>query len=192
MVTVKLTLALAGLGALLLSPAVLLAQQPSLADVAKKERARRATITKPSPVYTNDDLQGGMRLTTAARPVATDTAEPELAADADPDGDDPAPEETEPRDHLDQEYWHSRITAARADKRRAELNAAALQNRVDGLWATFTSRDDPIQRAQIERDRNLALEGLQDARDEIERLDQEIRDIHEEARRASVPPGWLR
>ena len=187
MVTVKLTLALAGLGALLLSPVALLAQQPSLADVAKKERARRATITKPSPVYTNDDLQSGMRLTTAARPVATDTAEPELAAD--PDGDDPSPEETEPRDR---EYWHSRITEARADKRRAELNAAALQNRVDGLWATFTSRDDPIQRAQIERDRNLALEGLQDARDEIERLDQEIRDIHEEARRASVPPGWLR
>ncbi len=192
MVTVKLTLALAGLAALLLSSVALLAQQPPLADVAKKERARRATITKPSPVYTNDDLRGGMRLTTAASHVATDTDERALAADADLGGDDPPPEETESRDHLDQEYWHGRITEARTDKRRAELNAAALQNRVDGLWATFTSRDDPIQRAQIERDRNLALEGLQDARDEIERLDQEIRDIHEEARRASVPPGWLR
>ena len=39
---------------------------------------------------------------------------------------------------------------------------------LDGLWAAFT------------------------ARDELERLNKEIRDIQEEARRVRVPAGWLR
>ncbi len=181
--------ALAGFVVLLTAPLALDAQQLRLAEVAEKERARRATIANPARVYTNDDLSGGARLTTASRATVTDTDERSLEAATDSDEDVPSAEPAEARD---EEYWRGRISEARAAKQQAELNAAALQNRVDGLWAAFTSRDDPIQRAQIERDRNAALEGLQQARDETERLDQEIRDTEEEARRASVPPGWLR
>ena len=38
----------------------------------------------------------------------------------------------------DEEYWQQRITTAREGRRRGELLVAALQNRVDGLWADFT------------------------------------------------------
>ena len=82
--------------------------------------------------------------------------------------------------------------AARDGKRRTELLAAALQNRIDGLWADFTVRDDPFQRVEIEEDRLDALAELERTRDEIDRYDQELSDIQEEARRAGVPPGWLR
>ena len=183
------SLCLAGFLALVTFPLALNAQQPSLADLAKRERARRATITTPARIYTNDDLQGGAPLTTAARTTVLDADDGAPTAATVSDPGEASAEDLEPRDET---YWRDRITTARADKRRAELNAAALQNRVDGLWAAFTARDDPIQRAQIERDRNAAIDGLQNARDELERLDQEIRDIQEEARRASVPPGWLR
>ena len=70
--------------------------------------------------------------------------------------------------------------------------AAALQNRIDGLWAEFTARDNPIQRSQIEQSRNDAIRELERTKTEAERLDQEIRDIQEEARRSGAPPGWLR
>ena len=70
--------------------------------------------------------------------------------------------------------------------------AAALQNRVDGLWRDFTARDDPFQRAEIGQDRIEALQELEHTETDIVRLDQEIRDIQEEARRSGVPPGWLR
>ena len=70
--------------------------------------------------------------------------------------------------------------------------AVALQNRVDGLWAEFTARDDPARRAGIEADRQAALEGLENANTEIEDLTEQIADTREEARRANVPPGWLR
>ena len=70
--------------------------------------------------------------------------------------------------------------------------AAALQNRIDGLWAEFTARDNPLQRSEIEQNRNDAIRELQQTQAEVDRLDQEIRDIQEEARRSRVPPEWLR
>ena len=164
--------------------------QPPLAEVARKEAARRASISEKSRFYTNDDLAGGARLTTAApRPApeggrAAETGNPAAPADA-------VEEETgsEPRDEA---YWRERITTARDARQRAELVAAALQNRVDGLLAEFTARDDPAQRARLERQRADALSELQVTRTEIERLGEEIAAIREEARRAGVLPGWLR
>ena len=70
--------------------------------------------------------------------------------------------------------------------------AAALQNRIDGLWAEFTARDKPLQRNEIEQNRNDAIRELQQTEAEVDRLEQEIRYIQEEARRSHVPPGWLR
>ena len=70
--------------------------------------------------------------------------------------------------------------------------AAALQNRIDGLWAEFTARDNPIQRSDIERNRNDAIRELERTEAEVDRLHQGILDIQEEARRSRVPPGWLR
>ena len=163
----------------------LCAQTPSLADVAEREKARRAALTESSRVYANDDLRGGLRLTTGR-------ATPDLEPDTLLPPDEPPPaldSETPPRDEAS---WRDRITSAREDRRRAELMAAALQNRIDGLWSAFTSRDDPVQRSQIERDRNDALQELQRTEDEVDCLDQEIRDIQEEARQSGVPPGWLR
>ena len=38
--------------------------QPPLAEIAREEKERRASISEKSRVYTNDDLLGGLRLTT--------------------------------------------------------------------------------------------------------------------------------
>ncbi len=159
--------------------------QPPLAEVARKEAARRASISEKSRFYTNDDLTGGLRLTAAAprRPVAEsgDPAPPTGAATNEAVG--------EPRDEA---YWRDRISVARDARQRAELLAEALQNRVDGLLAAFTARDDPAQRAGLERDRAEALSELEATRTEIDRLTGEIAAIREEARREGVLPGWLR
>ena len=153
-------------------------QQPSLAELAKREQARRDSITEKSRVYTNDDLLGGPRLTTRTPPSGErETESRDSGMPADPDDavviDASADQEAE----RDEDYWRERITTARDARRRAELMAAALQNRVDGLWADFTARDDPFQRAQIEQDRIAALQELENTRAEMIRLDQQIRDI---------------
>ena len=52
--------------------------------------------------------------------------------------------------------------------------------------------DDPARRRVVERQRSEALAELERTQAEAERLQQQIRDMQEEARRAGVPPGWLR
>ena len=84
----------------------------------------------------------------------------------------------------DESQWRNRISAVRQARERAQLMAEALQNRVDGLWAEFTSRDDPAQRTVIGESRQAALEELENTSAEIEDLTQQIADIREEARRA--------
>ena len=179
--------AVAGLGATLLIAAPG-AAQPPLAEVARAEQARRASITEKSRVYTNADLTETRRLTTAAaaRPAPDSTTD---AAAGETRAEDAAAPGAEERDET---YWRERITEARGARRRAELVAAALQNRVDGLWAEFTARDDPAARAGLERDRLAAISELEQTRGELERLDEDIAGIREEARRAGAPPGWLR
>jgi hypothetical protein len=186
--------------ALVIATAATAASAQPLADVAKKEKDRRQTLAeKPekAKVYTNDNLGGAGRLTTgtampAAAPAsaATPAGQPGQPGSAEPGGQ---PGSTSPSgEQRDEQYWRKRITAARDALKRNELMAAALQNRVDGLWADFTSRDDPAQRAVVEQQRQEAMAEQQRINTEVERLKKEITDIEEEARRARVPPGWLR
>lgn len=164
------------------------AAQPPLAEVARAEQARRATISGKSRVYTNADLSTGRRLTTAAAVTRAPQSTSAAAGDAQQDDPAAAGDATE----RGESYWRERITAARDARRRAELVAAALQNRVDGLWTEFTARDDPQARGRLERDRQAALAELEQTRTELQRLAGEISNIQEEARRAGAPPGWLR
>ncbi|HWP99706.1 MAG TPA: hypothetical protein VNK92_04480, partial [Vicinamibacterales bacterium] len=104
-----------------------------------------------------------------------------------------APEAQAPPDPTKTEqYWRERITSARAALERSELFLEALQSRVNALTTDFVNRDDPAQRAVIANDRQRALAEMERVRREIEKLKAEIAAIHEEARKAGVPPGWLR
>ncbi len=168
----------------------------SLVEIARQEQARRAAIAPEdrSRVYTNDDLRDSGGLTIGVRPSAAvaeaNGGSGRAAHGIAPARDDPA--EPEAGEIPGEDEWRARMTTAQEALARAELTAAALRNRADGLWAQFTAMDDPARRSVVERQRTEALEELERTRAEAERLDQHIRDIQEEARRAGVPPGWLR
>ena len=67
-----------------------------------------------------------------------------------------------------------------------------MQSRINGLTADFAARSDPAQRAVIEADRKRALSELDALQKSIKDDQQALADFDEEARKASVPPGWLR
>ena len=186
----------ASAAALVLAMAPGAAPAQSLVETARQEKARRAAIAPEdrAPVYTNDDLRGSGGLTVGTLPSA---AEPAARAGSGRAGretaagqDDGAEPETGGVPGEDE--WRARMTSAQEARARAELTASALQNRADGLWAQFTAMDDPARRRVVERQRSEALAELERTQAEAERLEQAIRDLHEEARRAGVPPGWLR
>ena len=67
-----------------------------------------------------------------------------------------------------------------------------LQTRVNSLATDFVNRDDPAQRGVLASERQKALGELDRLKKQIEATKKAIADLEEEARRANVPPGWLR
>lgn len=159
-------------------------QTPTLGELARKEQQRRQRVQPATKVLTNEDLPRA-----AARPPAP--ADPaalpaEKAEEVAPD----APKPEEPA--KDEAWWRQRISQAREELRRNEMFADALQTRINSLTSDFTSRDDPFQRAQIAEERTKAVVELERVKADAEMNRQKIAGIEEEARRAGVPPGWLR
>jgi hypothetical protein len=164
--------------------------QPSLAEVARREAERRKATGQPKRVYTNADVKA----TTA--PVSTAAALPpskDQAADQAASGGaqiQPGKPPDEPA--KDEAYWRQRITQAREQLSRSKLFAEALQSRINALTTDFVNRDDPYQREQIARQRQEALAELDRVNRDIDAQSKAIADIEEEARRTGVPPGWVR
>jgi hypothetical protein len=192
----------------------------SLADVARQEEERRKAIKKPSKVYTTEDLRrdtsggtptpvsGPAAPTSASTPSTSSTpsstpttpstpASPAPAADGStPSTGAPsngkAPAEAPSQGSKDPTFWKGRISQARQQLERTKTLADAMQSRINALNTDFVNTDDPVKRSGVERDRQKALAELERLKKEIKEVTKSITDIEEEARRANVPPGWLR
>jgi hypothetical protein len=175
----------AALGSLMLGSFLAAAQNPPLADVARKEEERRKALPPPAKVLTNKDLPKVTSPSPASGPEAQDAG----ATPVEPSQTDAGPAAQASHD---EEWWRTRIEDAREELRRDEVLVDALQARVNGLTSEFVNRDDPYQRTRIGTDRQKALAEMERLRNEITGLKKKIADIEEEARKASVPPGWLR
>jgi hypothetical protein len=188
-------------------------RQPPLAEVARKEAERRKAIRSASPVYTNADVKESGRPASPAPPPAAageagaavqppaPASEPGAEAKAPPSQAAPSAQAAQPAAPAagsgeaapgDEAFWRRRMAEARERLHRSKLFAEALQSRINALWADFTARDDPAQRALIEANRQEALAELERVKADIERETRAIEELEEEARKAGVPPGWLR
>ena len=163
----------------------------SLGEIGRQEEQRRQNVKTPARVYTNKDLGApsstvDASVTQPAPPAAPASPPPGAAAAA---GADDKAKDGPPKD---QKYWSGRKKDVDAKLERDRVLADAMQSRINGLTADFAARSDPAQRAVIERDRQRAvaeLDGLQKA---IKDGQKAVTDLDEEARKAGVPPGWLR
>jgi hypothetical protein len=177
----------------------------SLAEVARAEAARRKALGKTSgKVYTNDDLKGtsdgpapapDASTPKAPNPAAatTGTASPRPGGPPTATAVPPTQAATPPPDRVkDEKQWRARMAAAREALQRSQAFADALQSQINGLYAEFVAMGDPVQRAAIEKKRNEAIAELDRVKADIGQQTKAIAAIEEEARRASVPSGWLR
>ena len=168
----------------------------TLGEVAKKEAERRKAQPQTGKVYTNKDLPASAQKPATANPSTETTAQtptdPVAAATGQKAEDGKAPADKPQGDQKDQAYWKNRMATAREELRRSEMFAEALQTRVNTLNKDFNSRDNPAQRSAIGADRTEALNELTRVKQDVERGKKQIADIEEEARKAGVPPGWVR
>jgi hypothetical protein len=172
----------------------LVAHAQSLGELARKEEARRKSVKAPAKVYTNENIQPAPSVTPPLDQPAAPGSTPAASGSRAP-GDRPpsTPAERPPDDPRKTEsYWRERMASARQQRDRNSVYMDALQSRINALWADFTARDDPAQRAVIAAERQRALAELERLKQEQANLDKQILDIEEDARREGIPPGWIR
>ena len=165
--------------------------QPSLADVARQEEERRKTVPAPAKVYTNKDLSPVVGPPPAAA-APTEAKDSKAADDSKGAKDSKDAKDTGKKEVKDQAYWSGKLKALQQQLDRDSSFSIALQTRINSLLTDFVNRDDPVQKAAIERDRQKALAELDGLKKTIVDDKKAIADLEEEARRAGVPPGWLR
>jgi hypothetical protein len=157
----------------------------SLADVARQEEARRKEIRQPAKVYTNKDLvsvPSTSPQTAASTAPAVPDAAGKAAKDATGDAAKDAKDTKDPAGVKDQAYWSNRLKTLTAQLDNDQMLADAQRNRVNTLTAAAVTGPD-MQKALDDLDRLMQA---------VERDRKAVADFPEEARRASVPPGWLR
>jgi hypothetical protein len=164
----------------------------SLGDISKKEEERRKDVKQPGKVYTNKDLGAPPQSFPApgADPAKPAPGTPQAAAA--PAADDKSKDAPKDGSAKDQKYWSTRKKELDAKLERDKVLADAMQSRINGLTTDFAARSDPAQRAVIERDRQRAVAELAGLQKSVKDDQKALADLAEEARKASVPPGWLR
>jgi hypothetical protein len=167
----------------------------TLADLAKKEEERRKALPPVTKIYTNKDLTEVPGGSTSAPPGSAEAPKDggskeadKAAADTIKDGGSKDGE----KDKKDQAYWAGKMKALQTQLDRDKTFADAMQTKVNALTTDFVNRDDPVQKRAIERDRLAALAEIERLKKAVLDDQKAISDFQEEARRAGVPPGWLR
>lgn len=145
----------------------------SLADVARKEEARRAAIARPTKVFTERDLL-------PAESVRAVTPTPQA----------PAVVATLP-DTRGELYWKERMRSSLARLGDDNTNLRASLARI-GILSSELARTRGPQRIVIAGERAAAISDGTRWEAAVRNSMRAVRDLEEEARRAGVPPGWLR
>jgi DNA gyrase/topoisomerase IV subunit A len=161
----------------------------SLADVARKEEARRKTAKKATKVFTNENLA------TVDTPISTVSSAPTVSSNATASTTEPTipgGKVEPPPAKGDQAFWQSRISQARTALTRTQMFFDSLQTKINSLRTDFTNRDNRVEREKIQQDLNTALAELERLKKELDTQQKAITAIEDEARRAGVPSGWLR
>lgn len=150
---------------------------------------RRKDIKAPAKVYTNKDLgsvpESSSGTLSAPGPAPTATPSETARADDSKDKDAKDPKKGEA-------YWSGRKKDLQSKLDTDQTLADALQSRVNALNTDFINRDDPVQRAGIDRDRQKAASELERMKKSVADTRKALGDLDEEARKAGVPAGWLR
>jgi hypothetical protein len=166
----------------------------SLADVARKEAERRKTIQTPAKVYTDADLRR-LPVTPPPEPPPADPAKASVTDDKPAAGTEGAAapaKPVEPSVDLGEEYWRKLITDARSALARSSSYLEALRQRAQALSIQFYALEDPVQRNAAAAERRKVLDDIEHLGQDMAAQERAIAKIEADARKAGIPPGWIR
>jgi len=185
---------------LLAGPALVWPQ--SLGDVAKREQEKQEKKKKSgkppatAKVYTDEDLKKARESESGAVTVLPENGNLEAAAAASSDDDEVASGEGRPAGgrKRNEAYWRTRATQFREAAQEADNKVKELEARIAALRNDMspTNVQDPNRLQSRDRELREAMDSLDATRRAAETARKALADLEEEARRAGVPPGWVR
>jgi hypothetical protein len=159
------------LGAMLALPQ--LGSGQSLAELAERERQRRARSAKPpAPVY-DDAALAERRGDRPAAPAPSPSASP--SSDPGPSPSPPVEDEIAQRKQQAVEW---RIRFAEARERVARAEADSWRTVIDVVWHAGIPVQQEVRKFE--------------ETEELRQAKQALADLEEEYRRTGLPPGWVR
>jgi hypothetical protein len=170
----------------------------NLAEISQREALRRSLTPKSVASYSNDNMRPDLfpvRVTEAAAAPTSEVAVTSGAAPTTPTtpvAAAPTSEATVQTVALDEKAWRARMTQARSTLDRDQGLVEAMQSRINSLQNDVVNRDDPAQQGAMRQTLAKALGELERLKAQVVSDQKAISDIQAEARRANVPPGWVR
>ncbi len=164
---------------LILTAGLLLGQSP-LVELSKKEKQRRKK-EKAVKVITNEDLGKA----------------PSPSVSISGARYSPSPEEgigkavKSPR-KKDRKWWVSRKKKLEEKIASLKRKIEELQKKVNTLTTGFLIEQRPIAHQRLKDELEKTKGALERAKKDLEKARKELDKLYEEARKAGIPPGWLR
>lgn len=156
----------------------------SLADVARKERARQKSIESKITI-TNEQASAG----TAGTPTAPQTKQPSPGTQA-AEGMPKGPTDNKGRD---EKYWRETFQKAREELKRAEDRVVLLDLRLKDLNTRLFRQSDMYNREnRLLPEITSTQADLETARQDVEKAKQKIAQLEVELRQTGGLPGWAR
>lgn len=157
-----------------------------LADVARKEEARRKEIKAPTKVYTDVDVQKYAPITTSAQQAATTVTA--LDASGAPVG------QTAAANGLpsDEAGWRARLQNARDGLDRDRLLLSALEQQATRAAMRKQNGAAPAEGETATDDVASRAAEIKRLKTEMDSYRETLANAEEDARKAGVPPGWVR
>jgi hypothetical protein len=178
------------------SPAAVTRRAPSAPVAAKPSPSPSPGAKKPGHVYSNEDIPGAPAPPTVASPGLAGAGRGAVTVLKPAEGGpEPSPEPTAaPPPETTEGYWQERAINARAAITEAQQRVADLEKKVAELRDDRNTANamDPNREQHRQSDIAQAQADLERARADLERQQKALSDLEEDARRKSIPPGWLR
>jgi hypothetical protein len=155
----------------------------TIADIARKERARQQSTTQKTIVVTTGDIKPGPPLPQTDSTPGEPAPPPTVTAD-------PATADALPGGH-NEKWWREQFQKTREDIQRLETRIPVLETNLNTANFEFLTRSyDPDGRGKRAiDDAKLAVES---ARSDLAKARELFAQLEEDLRRAGGPAGWAR
>lgn len=165
----------------------------SLVEAAKKEKERRAKVSKPSKVINNETITEYLKGKEYTPGTIEQAGEASAASSEAKSPKSKEEEYTGPTDLYgrNESYWRNRIQEAKDRIKALESEAENLQSQMNAMRRAFYAIDDPNQRELLNVQINKTFELIDKNKAELEEAKKELENIREEGRKSGALPGWI-